>query len=148
MEQRPWALRFLSHFRNPASQDRFYPKICKALEKYNSELMFVVLNGIKYLENVFSNALRLHKSYTGIIHQEFRPSLLAWNSISSWLDFSLLSIIFDKMGYIVHPHANAATSNQFQPVFCSVEIHMICIGKKSWNFQYNLNFLRRYQTIV
>lgn len=45
---------------NPNVQDRLHAEICETLEKTGGELTFEALHEMKYLENVFSEALRLH----------------------------------------------------------------------------------------
>lgn len=46
--------------KNPDVQDRLYAEICDTLKKNNGELTFDALNEMKYLENIFLEALRLH----------------------------------------------------------------------------------------
>lgn len=46
--------------KNPDVQERLYAEICETLAKNNGDLTFEALSGLKYLENVFSESLRVH----------------------------------------------------------------------------------------
>lgn len=46
--------------KNPDVQERLYADICETLAKNNDELTFDALSGMKYLENVFLETLRVH----------------------------------------------------------------------------------------
>lgn len=45
---------------NPDVQDRLYSEVCETPVESNSQLSFETLHSMKYLENIFSEAIRLH----------------------------------------------------------------------------------------